>query len=150
VLALDADELVPRGERLRAVLSQVPRAPVWALRVVELWRTDPPAIRVDGAWRPRLAPVLYRVPEVLEPAWKIADRRCACPREPIAVSVSRQRRRAGVDLVHLGWADEKEREERAARYLELDGGRFHASAHLESIMWPRERVEIESYEFAPP
>jgi hypothetical protein len=145
VLAIDADELVSDGQRLRSVLERDRAATVWTLRVVELWRQEPAAIRVDGGWAPRSAPILYRAPQALGRGWQIADRRCACPREPIAVSRSHERRRTGIDLIHMGWMDKSARAARTARYLEHDRGEHHARAHLESILWPDARVELRDY-----
>jgi glycosyltransferase involved in cell wall biosynthesis len=150
VLALDADEFVFRGEELRARLEAEPKQPVWGLRVVEAWGTDPWLIRVDGGWRPRHAPVVYRVPDERDSEWDVrADLRLACPREPVAVRQlyrrAKRRYRLPIDLVHLGWANPEEREARAARYFEQDGGRFHASEHLESILWTDERLHLTGY-----
>jgi glycosyltransferase involved in cell wall biosynthesis len=150
VLAIDADEIVPRGAELRATLEARPERPVWALRVVEAWSMDPWLIRVDGGWRPRYAPVVYRVPEERGEGWHVrTDLRLACPREPVAVSKAyrrfTQRPQLPIDLVHLGWANPAEREARATRYFEHDGGRFHQSEHLESILWTDERLHLRGY-----
>ena len=70
VLTIDADEVVPEGEAVRAVLEADqeldPEPIAYTLRMVELWGLDPPVMRVDGGWAPHPKPVLYRVPpEVL-------------------------------------------------------------------------------------
>lgn len=150
VLALDADEVVPKGTELRARIEARPRQPVWALRVVEAWNPDPWLIRVDGGWRPRHAPVVYRVPDEVGGDWHIrTDLRMACPREPVAVAKlyrrGDRRTKLPIDLVHLGWANPAEREARAARYFEHDGGQFHRNAHLESILWTDERLQLRGY-----
>ncbi len=149
VLALDADELVPRGAELRKAIKGRPDRPVWALRVVEAWSEDPWLIRVDGGWRPRHAPVVYRVPSSRDEDWRMRDVRLACPREPVAVGdlYRRAGRRAQlpIDLVHLGWANPAERETRAARYFEHDGGKFHRNEHLESILWTDDRLLLRGY-----
>lgn len=150
VLAIDADEIVPRGADLRATLEDEPGRDVWALLVVEAWSTDPWLIRVDGGWRPRFAPVVYEVPATLGDHWRIRDTRLACPREPVAVAKLYRHRgqfaHLPIDLMHLGWSNPAEREARAARYFEHDGGNFHASEHLESILWTDERVELREYQ----
>ena len=150
VLALDADEIVPKGKDLRATLKGRPRQPVWALRVVEAWSTDPWLIRVDGGWRPRHAPIVYRVPGERGPDWHArTDLRLACPREPVAVAKlyrgAGRRTKLPIDLVHLGWANPAEREIRAARYFEHDDGQFHRNEHLESILWTDERLQLQGY-----
>ncbi len=150
VLSLDADELVPRGADLRAALEARAQRPVWALRVVEAWSIDPWLIRVDGGWRPRYAPVVYRVPDDRGDDWHArTDLRLACPREPVAVAKlyrrADKRFQLPIDLVHLGWANPAEREARAARYFEHDAGRFHKNEHLESILWTDERLQLRGY-----
>ncbi len=150
VLALDADELVPDGAKLRRKLKARPRQPVWALRVVEAWSTDPWLIRVDGGWRPRHAPIVYRVPDERGPDWRArTDLRLACPREPVAVGKlyrgTGRRTKLPIDLVHLGWANPAERKARAARYFEHDDGQYHRNEHLESILWTDERVQLQGY-----
>jgi glycosyltransferase involved in cell wall biosynthesis len=155
VLCIDADEFVPGGIWLNALLAGNPDVPVWTLRVVELWRSDPPAIRVDGGWRPRAAPILYQAPQVVEGAWHAHERRCACPREPVAVSqlyAARRFRDSHIDLLHCGWANmtPEERLPRARRYMDFDQGEYHASEHIESILWPDEKVRLRPYDAITP
>lgn len=149
VLSIDADEIVPKGAELRGTIEAQPGRPVWALRVVEAWSMDPWMIRVDGDWRPRYAPVVYRVPTRLGSGWRIRDLRLACPRQPVAISNAYRhagpRVKLPIDLVHLGWANPAERESRAARYFEQDGGEFHQNAHLQSILWTDDRLQLCGY-----
>ncbi len=39
-------------------------------------------------------------------------------------------------VLHFGWANTAARQARYDRYQQIDGGRFHARAHLESILAP--------------
>lgn len=149
VLAIDADELVSDGTRLRSALSENPRVQVWKLSLAEVWQARPDTLRlrVDGAWRPRWVPLLWRVPSgSAARRLAIRDRALACGREPEWVrsaSSSRHRsRELAVDLLHLGWANEAERAARHARYVTHDGGNFHARRHLDSILWPQKRVRL--------
>lgn len=54
---------------------------------------------------------------------------------------------SGVGLLHFGWANVAERAARYERYVVADNGRFHARAHLDSIMWPDDRVTVERREW---
>lgn len=152
VLALDADEIVPDGRKVRETLGES-RAGVWTLRIVEVWQRDtfPWRIRVDGGWAPTHSPVLYRAPSSKRRharPWRIMRRELSSGREPMAVRTEFARGHAEelpYDLLHLGWSDPSTREARARRYQELDGGRFHAGEHLDSILWPPERVRLDLY-----
>lgn len=157
VVAIDADELIPQGKLLRAALADESRpaglAPAWLLSMLELWRLDPPVLRVDGGWSPTLTSCVYRAPASrrageLDPQWRIRDVPLACGREPVAVvnAVAEMRApRLPIEVLHLGWANPAEREARWRRYAEHDGGRFHADWHLQSIMWPDERCALVPY-----
>jgi hypothetical protein len=143
ILAIDADELIPDGSRIRDALD----GEVFTLRMVELWALDPPTARHDGGWRPHEKPMLYRVPQKMTQEWRIHGRAMACPRVPPAVR-KRTRRATSLeaDVLHLGWANPAERQERFDRYAELDGGKFHAGAHLRSILLPDEACDLRPYE----
>ena len=55
----------------------------------------------------------------------------------------------GVGVYHFGWTRVAEREARAERYFEHDGGRYHANAHLQSILWPDEKVKFNWVAWPP-
>jgi hypothetical protein len=145
VLQLDADEFVSDGVRLRNLLEANPSRPVWTLNMQEIWGArDQLAVREDGGWRSHPVPVLWQAPSYgPDRKWRIRDRALACGREPVAVlSIAARARDTGVDLLHFGWTDEQARQARFDRYVQADNGRFHASRHLESIMWPDECVTV--------
>jgi hypothetical protein len=147
VLSIDADEFVEDGPRVRALLEADPNVPVWSLLMEEVWELDGDClcVREDGGWRPHQAPILYRAPTAqqrAQAAWRIADRRLACGREPAAVRQTRFRA-TGASVLHFGWANRAEREARHARYAVADGGAFHQSKHLDSILWPDHKVRLE-------
>lgn len=141
VLAIDADEVVLDPAGLRAALEHDSLA--YTLTMLELWGTSPPVVRHDGGWVPHEVGIAYSVgPRGVGP---IAGKKLASPRVPREVVRDVRRRRAhktGVAIAHLGWSNPAERERRHARYEELDGGRYHASAHLESILWPDDRCDL--------
>lgn len=141
VLSIDADEFVGNPNMISKACAQ--GAPVYTLQMEEVWRADQHLhIRVDHAWRPRPCPILWRAPKDREARnWKIPDVQLACGREPVQV----RRTRAvgsGVSVFHFGWACEADRVDRAQRYFEHDGGKFHKDAHLQSILWPDELVRL--------
>jgi hypothetical protein len=143
VLAIDADEFVGDTVALRAMLTMRP-APVYSLTMREVWKIDGErlGLRVDGLWGDRRCPLLWRAPPVLRGSrWQIPRRKLACGREPQAVRGQRGVD-TGVGIYHFGWTREGDRAARAERYFEHDGGRFHANAHLQSILWPDELVQL--------
>lgn len=144
VLSIDADEFVGDPE---IVLRSCRRGgSAYTLRMEEVWRADEVHlhIRVDNLWRPRPCPILWRAPKGKSgEVWKIPDVQLACGREPLVV----RRTRApvsGTSVFHFGWAKRVEREARAQRYFEHDQGRFHKDTHLQSILWPDERVSTQT------
>lgn len=146
VLAIDADELVLDSDPILDALEQNSNAEVFTLSMVEVWGISEPglSVRVDGGWAPRDVPILYAVPERRRnPAvWRIAPRAWASGREPRYVRNVRRRIVTGAQVLHLGWACEDDRRSRYDRHMQIDGGKFHAGSHLESILWPNERVKF--------
>ena len=145
VLAIDADEFVTDGAALRRSAEAGGEALTLVMR--EVWKAGESLwTREDGGWRAHPVPILWRVPPGNPKRLRILDRALACGREPEAVRAAARRgmRPSGADVLHFGWAREEEREARYRRYAEADGGRFHASAHLNSILWPEERVKLEA------
>lgn len=141
VLSIDADEFVGDPNMVEKACAQ--GAPVYTLQMEEVWRADQHLhIRVDHAWRPRPCPILWRAPSSTDSdVWKIPDVQLACGREPVAVRRTRAVA-SGASVFHFGWACEADRIERAQRYFEHDGGKFHKDAHLQSILWPDELVRL--------
>lgn len=97
-------------------------------------------VRVDGGWAPHECPVVWQPPvrrltarERWEQGWTIPDRKLACGREPEIVRMV-DALASGVDLLHLGWSNPEERQRRYERYVRIDGGEYHASDHIRSIM----------------
>lgn len=145
VLAVDGDELVTDGRELRSFVEASHRTDVFTLCMEEVWKANEDEIwvRQDGGWRAHGVPILYRVVGS-GAGLEIPQRALASGRVPASVARRHGRSAAtGTSILHLGWANEAERSRRYARYVEHDGGKFHAGSHLESIMWPDERVELQ-------
>jgi hypothetical protein len=109
---------------------------------------------MDGGWRPRPAPILWQSPPNSRASqgrdWQIANRALACGREPVGVvrqAIRGKARDSGVQVMHFGWTCLAERQRRFDRYAEHDQGKFHANAHLQSILWPDEQVKLSQREW---
>lgn len=103
-------------------------------------------VRQDGGWREHPVPIVYDVPALTRATlrnWRIPDRALACGRVPTDVAVRSNRSNAPVvaNILHFGWACEKDRYARHQRYVVHDGGKHHASTHLDSIMWVGDLVK---------
>jgi len=146
VLGIDADEFVSDGKLLRQY-ADGPRL-VGSLEMEEVWLCDRLGLtlRVDGGWRPHPVPCFWsaRVAGYRGRSLRIADRALACGREPESVRRMFSRSRpTGASILHFGWANPATRQARYERYVTADGGRYHANAHLQSIMWPPADVTLE-------
>lgn len=142
VLTLDADEFVSDGIGLRAMLAEQAQAvPVWSLQIEEIWKATPDVLlsREDGGWRSHPLSVLWSTSTGRE--MRMLDRKLACRRVPKSVLDTRAHT-SHFSLLHFGWADPATRQRRYDRYAKHDGGRFHASRHLQSILWDDRRVQL--------
>lgn len=158
ILAIDADEFVGDPYRLRAAIEDSSSRgrlgpPAYTLDMQEVWEATPEilGIRTDGGWRPHGCPILFRVPTLPQErrqGWKINPKRLACGREPMIVRRNYGLARAsGSAVLHFGWARESERQARYEHYVELDGGRYHANSHIQSIVAPPERIRTLTSEW---
>jgi glycosyltransferase involved in cell wall biosynthesis len=143
ILSIDADELVTDGLAIRKACESSHE--VFALGIAEAWEAteDGICVRVDGGWRPHSINALWRVPQPFDARrWRINDRALACGRVPVQVDRGRAHW-LEAEILHFGWSNEAERVARHRRYAVADGGRFHRSQHLDSILNPCERVQLE-------
>jgi glycosyltransferase involved in cell wall biosynthesis len=143
VLSIDCDEFVGSPEALRVAMRSKMYA--YTLQMEEVWGAteDTLSVRVDGRWGPRPCPILWNAPAAWSSNWEIPDRKLACGREPRAVRTIRARP-SRTSVFHFGWTNRSEREARAERYFTHDKGRFHADAHLQSILWDDSKVKTRS------
>jgi glycosyltransferase involved in cell wall biosynthesis len=143
VISLDGDELISNDGALRARIEAEPDVPVWSLMMEEVWRADADAlwIRQDGGWRAHPLPVLWRAPQNGE-RFTMLDKKLACRRVPMEVLAQRAKP-SGMSVLHFGWTDKATRQARYDRYAKHDGGKFHASSHLRSILWDDARVKLQ-------
>ena len=146
ILAIDADEFVADGQAVRAFCERGTK-PVGTLVMQEVWEIEENRlqIRQDGGWRSHPVPILYAVPEG---PLTMMDRALACGREPLEIRRHAGRARATrTEVLHFGWANPETRQERYDRYAVADGGRFHQSRHLDSILWADARVQLAAREW---
>ena len=149
VLNIDADEFVTDGQAVRDYIEKQGQARlVGTLPMEEVWAAEKSAlkIRMDGGWRPHPVPCLWSaaMSGMRGRRLQIAQRALACGREPEVVRRHFSRARpTGSSILHFGWANEQGRQARYDRYVEADGGKFHRNAHLDSIMFPDEKVTME-------
>jgi glycosyltransferase involved in cell wall biosynthesis len=145
VLAVDADEFVSDGAAVRRACET--GADVMSLEMLEVWKAfdECLGVRGDGGWRPHQVHALWKVTDRSR-VWPIADRALACGRVPTLIDQTRAAP-TGAQIFHFGWANEAERAGRHHRYEVADGGRFHQSQHLQSIMWPDDRVALHGFDW---
>jgi hypothetical protein len=143
ILAIDADEFV--GDPSVILDGIKSGEDVYTLNLVEGWKVNPGgiSIRVDGLWGPRKVPILFKAPRHSDRQWRIQDKALACGREPMAViKASRGAPHLETEVFHFGWLQESERQRRAERYFEHDGGKFHQNRHLQSILFPDNKIGL--------
>lgn len=149
ILAIDADEFVADGQMLRDAMGDQ-RKMIWTLTMEEVWKARPNELvtREDGGWRHHEVPISYMFPwgqsRTRRPVWQIQNKAMACGRVPVEVARQRHSAPSGTSILHFGWANEHDRAGRFSRYREIDGGKFHRNAHLDSIMWPDSRIAQRS------
>lgn len=148
VLNLDADEFLADGPELRRLVEAQPDVAAWHIPIEEVWMAngDHYLHRTDGGWSMGRT-LCWKVPDR---KLSFPNRRLACGRVPMQIRTFRATPAGpGVSLLHVGWLDPSQREPRHARYVRHDGGRFHASAHLDSILWPPERISLHMRPWPP-
>jgi hypothetical protein len=147
IVAIDADEFIADGAQLRHA-CETEQTDTLAVCLQEVWNAHDERldIRQDGGWQERDVALVWR-PERIRPPLQIVDRGPATGRTPEALNAARSHGHTCTALLHFGWANRAERADRHERYVVADGGRFHASAHLDSIMWPDERVAVQGQQW---
>jgi glycosyltransferase involved in cell wall biosynthesis len=141
ILAVDADEFVADGAQLRRA-CETQSVDTLALCLQEVWNAygDRLEIRQDGGWVEHDVVMLWQPSRIRQPL-TIVDRGPATGRTPETLTHA-SRGHTCTALLHFGWANRAERADRHHRYVIADGGRFHNSRHLDSIMWPDEQVGV--------
>lgn len=143
VLAIDADEeLYCTGPSLHE-LAEWRNYNVFNVMFFHMWNEN--QFRTDGGWHPHGSTRYFRY----QPGGHFQDRQLACGSEPTYVMQwvrSRQfMQRSGLVMKHLSYIRDEDKKKKFERYAELDGGAFHAGAHIKSIIDPPERVTLDNW-----
>ncbi len=145
ILNIDADEFVSDGALVRQACEE--GAQLASLEMCEVWEpcAERLCVRRDGGWAPHPVGMVWAPDPRMRGRYRIRDRGPATGRTPEDLWRRRPQWDTGAACFHFGWAREEERVARAARYAEADGGRYHAKAHLDSILWPPSKVKLEGW-----
>lgn len=134
ILAIDCDEKLwsmNPNKPLSLLMSQQ-AYDVLAITFYHMWNEN--QYRVDKLWRPNISSRMFR----FQQGGKFADRKLACGSEPTYVQTAIRARRFLTDtalvMQHLGYVRDEDKKSKFERYSTLDGGDFHALAHINSIM----------------
>lgn len=131
ILAIDADEKLYGLEHLPVLLD---RHDVDVLGVLFFHMWNETHYRIDKAWRPSFGSRLFRY----YPGGDWNQRKMACGSEPTYVAELIRRGKViwetGLAMQHLGYTFDGDKIMKYQRYMELDGGDYHARTHIESIM----------------
>lgn len=140
ILAVDADEFITDGQALRKA-AEGERFGAYNVCLQEVWRVrdDELNIRQDGGWSEHDVALLWRPDRVKN--LTITDRGHATGRTPDEVGRLPATHTCSA-LLHLGWSNVSERAERFERYAVGDAGKYHAKAHIASIMFPDEKIRM--------
>lgn len=146
VLAIDADEFVTDGAAVRRECEN--GSDVLSLEIVEVWQACDEVLcsREDGGWRGHEIGCVWRADRFKGAVLMLADKKTATGRVPDVVHRV-PARPTGEGQLHFGWANQAERAERFKRYDTAGDG--HSSAHVHSIMWPDERVQLRPRDWPP-
>lgn len=129
IVCIDADEVVHEPSMLRDAAKEFPGQKI-SFTFHEMW--SPTEYRIDGNWKPYQAAIMF--PYRTHGSFR--DRSLACGREPTYVQSLPPASNPVSDLLHYGYASEKDRQAKYERYMRLDGGKFHNVNHLKSILRP--------------
>jgi hypothetical protein len=145
ILAIDSDEFIEDGQAVRRACEEEHR--LWHLCLQEVWNANIHRIetRQDGGWQEHDNACLWRVTESAH-TFRFPDQALACGRVPPGVlqASTAAQGHTCTGLLHFGWTNRSERAARHERYAIHDGGRYHQSFHLRSILWDDDRTILHN------
>jgi glycosyltransferase involved in cell wall biosynthesis len=144
VLAIDADEELYETNNISLRdLANLKRFKVFNVVFFHMWNEL--QYRTDGGWRPHGSTRLFRYEE----GGQFKQSKLACGSEPTYVFNWLRTRNfmpnSGMVMKHLSYIKDVDKARKYERYMDLDGGAFHANAHIQSIMDPFEKVQLEPW-----
>lgn len=151
ILAVDMDEFVADGAKLRAAMEAGGQNGIWKLEMTEIWGADEDGlnVRTDGHWPPRPVGIAFEVPQdhhnnrQKRRHWRLPPTAGGCGRVPMLTQAAANRTsvKPTTEILHFGWACKADRQARYDRYANR-AGFGHDNRHIESIMFGDDRVSI--------
>lgn len=136
VLAIDCDEKLWSSKPNMSLSKLMNQDSFDVLNVMFFHMWNYKQFRVDKAWAPNNSSRLFRYQE----GGVFRDRKLACGSEPTYVQdmigAGKYLVDSGLIMQHLGYVRDEDKKAKYERYMSLDGGDFHARAHIESIIDP--------------
>ncbi len=127
ILSIDADEFIIADHPRDDLLDLTKTSDVGVnIPIPELWTLDPPMIRVDGFWNKNMSPRFFRY----MPGGTFSGKKMGCPPYPTYVKSGMVSNH--LEILHVGYADQSDLEEKYSRYSSITQG--HSSSHIKSII----------------
>lgn len=134
VLAIDCDEELYETRYDLHHLASQSVYDVLSIDFYHMWNKT--QFRVDKAWAPHGSSRFFRY----LPGGSFAERKLACGSEPTYVQElirsGKMYRNTGLKMKHLSYIKDEDKLAKYKRYAKIDGGAYHANAHIESILDP--------------
>ena len=143
VLAIDADEFLYETKKSARELIQTQDYTIINVDFYHMWNET--HFRVDGGWRPHGSTRLFK----WRPGGIFKSSKVACGSEPTFVASDLVYFRhlfmadSGLKMKHLSYIKDADKKKKYDRYTEIDGGKFHANSHINSIIDPPGKVSLE-------
>lgn len=132
ILAIDCDEQLYATRYTLEEIACQDNYQVINIEFYHMWNET--HFRIDKAWRPHPSSRLFRY----YPGGQFLDRQLACGSEPTYIQPlirsGSYLRDSGLSMKHLSYVKDVDKKAKYDRYMALDGGAFHANAHIISIM----------------
>ena len=133
VLAIDCDELLYETTfELHDLVNEYKNIEVFNVMFYHMW--NPTQFRADKAWRPHASTRFFKY----HPGGVFQQKQLACGSEPTYVMQLARSGKflydSGLNMKHLSYIDDKDKLAKYRRYAAIDGGAYHANAHIESIL----------------
>lgn len=132
VLAIDCDEMLYEIKTPLRDIVEISEFDVVNINFFHMWNET--QYRQDKAWAPHGSSRLFRYSD----GGVFAARQLACGSEPTYVQNlirhGKYLANSGLMMKHLSYIKDEDKKSKFDRYMKLDGGAFHANAHILSIM----------------